>query len=626
MFGRRFKLDFMTLSFGGLLLLLLGAALFVHRAINRASAGEWREKQEQLTTALRRSSQDFAAALRDLPDFSGEAKTPAQLEGWISEQDQHWRSKTAQPALLRSVSLSRLATDKHPQFARLTQTAFTKTEWPESLAALRDDLLARAQNKTLQPMTPGARAQFQTNEQFFVAVPLTVSLKPPALPPFLPPRKFAFPSFPPPALPGGRSPGGRPGGPPPFVRQYWEEREKQMQTEMQKERVAAERRAQALRKERPVIEQLGGYGVLELNTDYLRNQLLPQLIAQHFSGTELANYHVAAVSLPSQTTFFASNAQASFATFDAEEILFQGEAKAWRGAAPASPNTLVLRAQHKAGSLQAVLEHTRRRNLIAGYGVLLLLFVSASALLIATKRTRLLAQRQMEFVAGVTHELRTPLTAIQAAGFNLSSGRVNDAERVKQYGTMIHTEGRRLAELIDQVLSYARIETDKKSGEHAYNFQSVQVNEVIAQAFREYEAAFADWHIERHIPADLPTLQADANVLASALKNLLQNALKYAAEGKWLRIEAAQVKDEVQITVADQGPGIARRDLPHIFAPFYRAQDMVASAVPGTGLGLSLVSEYMKAHHGRVTVASTIDKGTAFTLHLPRYTLNGKPV
>ncbi len=612
----------MTLSFGGLLLLLLVTAVFMHRAVNRALEGERREKQEQLEVALRSSVKDFAAALHDVPDLNGEPKPPAQLERWVGEQYQRWRSKTSQPEIIRSVSIGRLATNNQTEFSRLDQSTFTKAEWPETLAAMRADLLARVQNKALQPMTPGAIAQFQMNEQCILALPLTIHVQPPPPPRFVPPaRKFQLPPFQPLGPPEGL---GRPGGPPPFVRQRWEEqrkqiaeRQKQIEAEMQKERLAADRRAQALRNERPPLEQLAGYCFLELDNDYWQKQFLPNLIAQHFKATELANYHVAVVIEPQQQTFFATDTKIEFATFDAQEILFQGEAKAWRGAAPTSPNTLVLRAQHKAGSLQAVMNRTRWRNLALGYGVLLLLFAAASALLIATQRARTLAQRQLEFVAGVTHELRTPLTAIQAAGFNLSSGRVNDAERVKQYGTMIHTEGRRLADLIDQVLSYARIEANGKSSEHSYNFQPLEVDALIKQALGEYQSAFADWHIEKNIAADLPTVNADANVLGNALKNLLQNALKYAEQGKWLRIQAARVKDEVQITVADQGPGIDRRDLPHILAPFYRAQKMVASAVPGTGLGLSLVSEYMKAHHGRVTVDSTAGKGAAFTLHLP---------
>lgn len=633
MFWRRRQLDFLTFSFGGLVLLLLVAAVFVQRAVNRASAGEQREKQEQLAAALRSAGKDFAAALRDVPDLSSEAKSPTQLEAWVSEQYQRWRSKTAQPGILRAVGLGKLANNQ-VEFARLNllaaQAAFLPSEWPETLAALRADLLARGENKALQPMSPGASAQFQRHDQFFLALPLTISVKPPPPPRFVPPaRRFQLPPFQPPGPPleGVR----RPGGPPPFVRQRWEEQRKQMEerqqlieAEMRKERQAAERREQAFRKERPAIEQLAGFCVLELDSDYLQKQVLPQLIAQHFNASELANYHVTAVIAPQQTAFFATDAKASPTAFDAQEALFQGEAKAWRGAVPASPNTLVLRATHKAGSLSAVLNRARWRNLALGYSVLLSLFAGAAALLIATQRARTLAQRQMEFVAGVTHELRTPLTAIQAAGFNLSSGRVHDADRVKQYGTMIHTEGRRLADLIDQVLSYARIETNRQAGEHAYNFQPLEVPAIIEQALGEYDSAFADWQLEKKIEADLPPVNADANVLVSAVKNLLQNALKYAEQGKWLRIEATRVNDEVQITVADQGPGIERRDLPHIFAPFYRAQKMVASAVPGTGLGLSLVREYMKAHHGRVTVDSAVGKGSAFTLHLPIHTTNGK--
>ena len=643
MFLPRLKFEALTLSFGGLLLLLLLAAVFMHRSVNRASEAERREKQEQLEAALRSSAKDFTAALRELPELNGEPQAPVQLEGWVSEQFQRWRSKTSQPQIIRAVSLGRLSSPQETEFTRLDLTnappVFALSEWPETLASIRTDLLARAQNKALQPMTPGAIAQFQTQNQFFIALPLTISVKPPPPPRFAPPaRKFQFPRFEPPLfgppLGGPQRPGGppldrpgRPGGPPPFVRQLLEEREKRIEAEMQKERLVAERRMQAIRNDRPPIEQLTGFCFLELDSDWLQNQFLPNLIAQHFKAAELSQYHVAVVVEPEQQTFFASDAAAAFSTFDAQEILFQGEAKAWRGAVPTSPNKLVLRAQHQAGSLPAVINRTRWRNLALGYGVLLLLFASASALLIATQRARVLARRQMEFVAGVTHELRTPLTAIQSAGFNLASGRVNDAERVKQYGTMIHTEGRRLADLIDQVLSYARIEANQQSGDNSYHFQPLQVAGVIEQALSEYQPAFtaSGWQVEKAIAADLPLLHADANVLGSAIKNLLQNALKYAEQGKWLRLQAACVNNEVQITVADQGPGIDRRDLPHIFTPFYRAQKMVASAVPGTGLGLSLVSEYMKAHHGRVTVDSTVGNGASFTLHLPINATNGKP-
>ncbi len=639
MFLRRIKFDVLTFSFGGLILLLLIAAIFMHRSINQASEAERREKQEQLELGMRHSSNDFAALLRDVPDFNSEAKSPAQLEAWISEQYTRWRNKTLHPQLIRGIGAGRMFTAVEIGFSHLELSAerghtLTKSDWPAVYAPFKTELITRAKNKTLQPLPTEASAQFQIGSEIFLVQPLTASITQQFPAPFIPPpRRQNLPDFTRP--PGDRFPNG---DPPPFMRHRWEERKKRFEehqqhlaAELQKERRDAERSVkaaqQALRKGRPRIDQLAGFTFLTLDTDYLQKTFLPQLMAQHFNTAELANYYVAIIAEPERQIFFTNNADRDFSHYDAQAVLFQSETKAWRGnAPPVTPQKLLLLARHKSGSLQSVVNRTRWRNLMIGYGVLLALFVSAVTLMIATARARALAQKQIEFVAGVTHELRTPLTAIQSAGFNLASGRVNEAERVKQYGTMIHTEGRRLADLIDQVLSYARIETNKKSGENLYNFQLLQVASIIEQALSEYEPMFtaAGWQVEKSIATDLPPIFGDANVLAGALKNLLQNALKYAEQGKWLRVAASHVNNEVQITVADHGSGIERRDLPHIFEPFYRAQKMVASTVPGTGLGLSLVNEYMKAHHGRVTVDSVVGEGTVFTLHLPINATNGK--
>jgi signal transduction histidine kinase len=138
----------------------------------------------------------------------------------------------------------------------------------------------------------------------------------------------------------------------------------------------------------------------------------------------------------------------------------------------------------------------------------------------------------------------------------------------------------------------------------------------------EYAVPFAEdgWQIEQHFAEDLPLVVTDGPALESALKNLFENALKYAARGKWLSVSvcAAQVRKgrEVQITVADRGPGIAPKDLPHIFEPFYRGQS-VSAPTSGAGLGLCLVERNLRALGGRVTVQSAPSDGTSFTLHLP---------
>jgi signal transduction histidine kinase len=166
------------------------------------------------------------------------------------------------------------------------------------------------------------------------------------------------------------------------------------------------------------------------------------------------------------------------------------------------------------------------------------------------------------------------------------------------------------------MLSFAGIQ----SGRRVYDPQPTNVTEIAERSLAEYAVAFAEdgWQIEQHFAEDLPLVLTDGPALESALKNLFENALKYAARGKWLSVSAGVAQDtrEVQITVADRGPGIAPKDLPHIFEPFYRGQRVNAATTSGTGLGLCLVERNLRALGGSVTVQSA-PGGTSFTLHLP---------
>ena len=275
--------------------------------------------------------------------------------------------------------------------------------------------------------------------------------------------------------------------------------------------------------------------------------------------------------------------------------------------------------KNKAGSLESLVEHSRRHNLAVSFTILMLLAGSAVMLTLATTRARSLARQQMEFVAGVSHELRTPLTVIHSTSYNLSKGMIQDPSRVRQYGEVIQNEARRLINQVERMLSFAGIQ----SGRRIYDPQPTDVVETIDRALADYAKAFADdgWQVEKRIEGTLPLVLTDAPSLESALKNLLQNALKYASQGKWLNVSARAARNkrarEVQITVADRGPGIGPKDLPHIFEPFYRGQDVIASSISGAGLGLSLVERQLRALGGRLTVQSAPNSGTSFTLHLP---------
>jgi signal transduction histidine kinase len=399
-----------------------------------------------------------------------------------------------------------------------------------------------------------------------------------------------------------------------------------------------------------------GWGFFWLDADYLLEQFLPALVVRHFGPMGLSSYAIAVVTGQGGQILYKSESSLTpeaLASVDATTPLFIPPSSAdpepfgpalrspQPGAArpdfepdragfsnPANgPPTLMntrsdawqLVARHQSGSIELAVSAARRRNLIIGFGVLFLLGSSIVVLIVAAERARALAKRQMEFVAGVSHELRTPLSVIQSAGFNLAKGLVEDSNRVRQYGTTIQTEGRRLSDMIEQMLSYAGIQ----SGRNQYDLRPIQIAEVIERALAEYLPVLneAGWEVEKEIEEHLPPVSADAPTLESVVKNLIHNALKYASTGKWLRLSACATRgmknNEVQITVADRGLGIDPADLPHIFEPFYRGQKIVASAVPGAGLGLSLVRRHIQAHRGRVTVKSSPREGTTVTLHLP---------
>jgi signal transduction histidine kinase len=271
-----------------------------------------------------------------------------------------------------------------------------------------------------------------------------------------------------------------------------------------------------------------------------------------------------------------------------------------------------LRVTHRAGSLEAAVARVRARNLAIGLGTLLLLGVSVIFALLSAQRAQRLAEQQIEFVAAVSHEMHTPLAAIRSAGSNLADGVVREPAQVQQYGTMIETEGRRLSSMVAQALEFAGIQ----SGRQQYRMESVAVADAVEGALEDCR-----WTIEQRnapigkdLPADLPRLHADPVALRTAVRNLIDNALKYGDPAHGIEL-SARADGEVHLSVRDHGPGIAEADQRRIFDPFYRGQTNGAR-VQGSGLGLAVVRQVVQAHGGRVTF-ETSAQGTAFTLHLP---------
>jgi signal transduction histidine kinase len=275
-----------------------------------------------------------------------------------------------------------------------------------------------------------------------------------------------------------------------------------------------------------------------------------------------------------------------------------------------------LQVRHHAGSLEALVEHARRRNLALSGGLLLLIVAAVAALVRFSRQAQRLAELQIHFVAGVSHEVRTPLTVIRTAAYNLRGRMAERPEQVERYGLLIQEESKKLDALIEHVLRFA----SAKAGHVVRRREPVQVDELIDGVLDSSAAAArrAGVVVEKAIAPDLPAVLGDEVAMRHALQNLFDNALKYGAEGgNWVGVFAEAVPDGVEIRVADRGPGVPADEQAHIFEPFFRGRRAVNDQIHGTGLGLDLVKKIVTAHGGTVRVKSAAGKQTEFVMRIP---------
>lgn len=279
--------------------------------------------------------------------------------------------------------------------------------------------------------------------------------------------------------------------------------------------------------------------------------------------------------------------------------------------------------KHPAGSLETAVSNARRRNLLVSSGILAMLCVSVGFLVVSTRRAQDLARQQMEFVAAVSHELRTPLAVIRSAADNLAEGVVHEDTQVRKYGALVRGEGRRLSEMVEQILELAGIH----SGQRGFALAPIPVmpllREVVSMSSTLIEEA--GMVVEYDVPDALPPVLGDQHALRRVFQNLLGNAIKYGADGRWIGLTARSTGREVLVTVADRGIGIEPAEQARIFEPFYRAPGAIAAQIQGAGLGLSLVQRIVEAHGGRITVRSAPGDGSEFVVHLPSASEEGAP-
>ena len=269
------------------------------------------------------------------------------------------------------------------------------------------------------------------------------------------------------------------------------------------------------------------------------------------------------------------------------------------------------RIRGRSGSLDAIVEQSRRRNLAISFGVLLLLVASFALIVASALRQQRLARQQMQFVAAVSHELRTPLTVIRAAGENLADGVVDGRDQVRQYGSLIEREGRRLTDMVERVLAFAGI----RSGAAIYMRDSLDLQRLVAEAVSAVRTDDVRVHVQA--PGALPSIVGDDDALRSALQNVIGNAIKYSSPSSGVDVTLGATADRLTIVVSDRGLGIDADDLPNIFKPFFRGRRAIDAQIRGTGVGLSVVRHIIEAHGGDVRAESGPGVGTTITIELP---------
>ena len=232
---------------------------------------------------------------------------------------------------------------------------------------------------------------------------------------------------------------------------------------------------------------------------------------------------------------------------------------------------------------------------------------------------RRVEEMRADFVANASHELRTPLAALLGFIETLQGSARDDAKARERFLAIMQEQARRMARLIDDLLSLSRIELNA----HRRPDTPVDLVPIVRQVVDGLETLARDRGVTAHIDAAnaLPIL-GDRDELVRIFENLIENALKYGAAGRRVDIKigpgaSADGESEAQVSVRDYGPGIAPEHLPRLTERFYRVDVTESRAQGGTGLGLALVKHILNRHRGRLTIDSAPGEGATFTVHLP---------
>ncbi|NGP87588.1 sensor histidine kinase [Fodinibius halophilus] len=355
----------------------------------------------------------------------------------------------------------------------------------------------------------------------------------------------------------------------------------------------------------PSEKSIFGYLTMPFNQDYLRNEYLPKKLAEKFGTPDQSDMHVWLRDWVNDEIIASSDTTVQY---DHEKVQFEQDF-------PSLFDYWELQVAFTDQSAVAASNASLIKNITVLGAAMLLLIGALVFMFRSAQKERALAQRQAGFLANVTHELKTPLAVMQAAGENLADGRVTDKTRLKNYGNHIFNEAVRLRKMIEKLLDVAKAD----AGQSLVEPEPINLAKKLHSYIDEHKKYIEKKGFTLHttIEENLPMVMVDPNSFETIVSNLVENAIKYSTDEKFIHIRLKKEDEKLVLQVEDHGVGMNNKVTAHIFEKFFRAEDTLTAKTKGHGLGLSIVSNLVELNDGDITVSSTPEEGSTFTITFP---------
>ncbi|MDX1590331.1 MAG: HAMP domain-containing sensor histidine kinase [Balneolaceae bacterium] len=356
-------------------------------------------------------------------------------------------------------------------------------------------------------------------------------------------------------------------------------------------------------KEKSVV----GHINLQIDRDYMVNSFFEKELKEEFGPADKSGIVVWLRDWMQDEILTSSDNRYSY-NRDVYEIDF-------RQRFPNLLNNWILQATFLESPTVAASNASLTRNLIvlgfavfALFGALVFMFINA-------QRERELAQRQAGFLANITHELKTPLAVMQAAGENISDGRVTEGNRLRAYGDHIYEEAIRLRKMIEKLLDVARVD----AGQNVVELAPYHLDEIAEKVYSSSKdfVESKGFRFEINTADKLPLVMVDADHIETILNNLIENAVKYSSREKYILLNVKKENGNVAVSVKDKGDGIPKKSQKLIFDKFYRVEGDLTVKTKGHGLGLAIVKNLVEMNGGKIRVDSNPGQGSTFTITFP---------